>query len=133
MVAPGSAEPRPALDSRRPAGQRVPTDAKIAVGRASVDQQALTGESDLAEKQPGDDLLGGTLNTDGELTLVVAAQQGRQVARQVGGEREAGPDLDARVDLDERLGVLGQRDAGLAQTGIPVFFVPRYEISSFCV
>jgi heavy metal translocating P-type ATPase len=56
------------------AGQRVPTDAKIAVGRASVDQQALTGESDLAEKQPGDDLLGGTLNTDGELTLVVTAQ-----------------------------------------------------------
>jgi heavy metal translocating P-type ATPase len=56
------------------AGGRVPTDATIAAGRAAVDEQALTGESVPVAKQSGDIILGGSLNIDGDLTLLVTAR-----------------------------------------------------------
>ncbi len=56
------------------AGQRIPTDARLVAGRAMIDQQALTGESAPVEREPGDDVLGGSLNLDGELMMQVAAR-----------------------------------------------------------
>ncbi len=56
------------------AGERMPTDARVVTGRATIDQQALTGESTPVEREPGDDVLGGSLNLDGELTMQVTAR-----------------------------------------------------------
>jgi heavy metal translocating P-type ATPase len=55
------------------AGERFPADGRLDRGRALVDEQVLTGESRSVLKQPGDRVLGGTLNLDGDLVLVVTA------------------------------------------------------------
>lgn len=55
------------------AGERVPADGRLERGLAFVDEQVLTGESRPALKQPGDPILGGTLNLDGDLVVEVAA------------------------------------------------------------
>lgn len=55
------------------AGERIPLDGCVERGRAVVDEQFFTGESVPVDKQPGDALLGGSLNLDGDLTLVVSA------------------------------------------------------------
>ncbi|HVU33941.1 MAG TPA: plasma-membrane proton-efflux P-type ATPase [Opitutaceae bacterium] len=53
------------------AGDFVPADAKIFAGTASVDQSALTGESHLAQKAPGDLLFSGSVVKSGECNAVV--------------------------------------------------------------
>lgn len=55
------------------AGERIPLDGRILLGRAVVDEQFFTGESTPVEKQPGDLLLGGSLNLDGDLIIEVTA------------------------------------------------------------
>ena len=55
------------------AGERIPLDGRIIRGRGVVDEQFFTGESTPVEKQPGDALLGGSLNLDGDLVLEVTA------------------------------------------------------------
>ena len=50
-------------------GGRVPVDGVIMDGRSAVDQSALTGESLPADKGPGDEVLAGSLNQFGALTI----------------------------------------------------------------
>lgn len=52
-------------------GESIPADARVLEGRSTVDQSAITGESIPVEKQPGDSLSSGTLNTTGALRAVV--------------------------------------------------------------
>ena len=54
-------------------GERIATDGRIVLGTASVSEQLLTGESRPRTKRPGDDVLGGGLNLDGELIVRVSA------------------------------------------------------------
>lgn len=54
-------------------GERVPLDGVVQAGRSSVDESPLTGESASVDKQPGDQVLAGTLNVQGFLTVVVTA------------------------------------------------------------
>jgi Cd2+/Zn2+-exporting ATPase len=49
-------------------GERVPLDAVVVSGASSVDQSPITGESVPVDKQYGDELFAGTLNTTGALT-----------------------------------------------------------------
>ncbi|HVX62199.1 MAG TPA: cation-translocating P-type ATPase [Pirellulales bacterium] len=60
------------------AGERFAVDGRILRGRAAVDEQVFTGESQPAVKEPGDAVLSGTLNLDGDLLVEVtaAAEQG---------------------------------------------------------
>lgn len=55
------------------AGERIPVDGRVTRGRGVVDEQFFTGESAPVEKQPGDALLGGSLNLDGDLLIEVTA------------------------------------------------------------
>ncbi len=73
----GSTEEVPVADLRagdrvliRP-GEKVATDGRIVEGRSSVDESMLTGESKPVEKDQGDDVVGGSVNGDGALTVEV--------------------------------------------------------------
>jgi Cu+-exporting ATPase len=46
-------------------GERVPVDGIIVAGRSSIDESMITGESLPVEKQPGDAVIGATVNTTG--------------------------------------------------------------------
>jgi Cu2+-exporting ATPase len=50
----------------RPGG-RVPVDAEVLDGESSVDESMVTGESLPVSKEPGDELVGGTINKQGTL------------------------------------------------------------------
>jgi P-type Cu+ transporter len=50
-------------------GGRVPADGVVREGRSTLDVSALTGESLPADKAPGDEVLAGSLNQTGALTI----------------------------------------------------------------
>jgi Cu2+-exporting ATPase len=52
-------------------GETIPADGVIAVGQTTVDASMLTGESMPVEKQPGDDVVAGTLSQTGAIALQV--------------------------------------------------------------
>jgi Cu2+-exporting ATPase len=52
-------------------GERIPTDGVVVSGQSAVDEAMLTGESMPVEKQPGDQVIAGTVNTDGSLVIEV--------------------------------------------------------------
>ncbi len=60
-------------------GERIPTDGVVESGRSTVDESMLTGESMPVEKQPGDKVIGGTLNRTGSFDFS-ATQVGAETA-----------------------------------------------------
>ena len=52
-------------------GERIPTDGLVVAGRTSVNQAMLTGESQPVEKGEGDEVIGGAVNGEGAITIVV--------------------------------------------------------------
>ncbi len=52
-------------------GERIPLDGEVVRGLAGVDESSFTGESVPAAKEPGSAVIGGTLNLDGALEIVV--------------------------------------------------------------
>ncbi len=50
-------------------GARIPVDGKVLEGRSAVDTSALTGETLPVDKGPGDEVLTGSLNQFGSLTI----------------------------------------------------------------
>lgn len=76
-------------------GERIPVDGEIREGESYVDESMLTGEPVPAAKQPGDPVVGGTVNQHGQL-CVAATQVGKhtvlaQIIRSV--ERAQGSKL----------------------------------------
>ncbi len=55
------------------AGECFPTDAVLVSGRTTVDEQVFTGESTPIEREPGDPLLAGTVNLDGDVLVRATA------------------------------------------------------------
>ena len=52
-------------------GEKVPVDGRVLEGEAMVNTAALTGESVPARKKPGDEILSGSINKNGLLTVKV--------------------------------------------------------------
>lgn len=60
-------------------GEKIPTDGTVIEGKSSVDEKMITGESLPVGKQPGDGVIGATLNKQGLLT-VKATKVGQETA-----------------------------------------------------
>jgi len=54
-------------------GETVPADGVLASGFSALDESLLNGESNPLDKQPGDHLLGGSINVTNPLQMVVGA------------------------------------------------------------
>ena len=54
-------------------GERLPTDGRVLSGTSAVDESLLTGESLPVEKQPGDTVVGGSINGGGLLRIETRA------------------------------------------------------------
>jgi len=52
-------------------GERVPMDGRLLSGQSAVNQAPITGESVPVEKEPGDDLFAGSINSQGTLEIEV--------------------------------------------------------------
>ncbi|HEY7669919.1 MAG TPA: heavy metal translocating P-type ATPase, partial [Hyphomicrobium sp.] len=83
LVAPDGSEREVPLDKivignrlRVRPGEKIPVDARVLEGRSAVDESMVTGESMPVTKEPGDMVIGGTLNASGGL-IVEAARVGR--------------------------------------------------------
>ena len=53
-------------------GEKVPVDGVISLGQTTLDESMLTGESMPVVKQPGDEVVAGSLNQSGAITLQVS-------------------------------------------------------------
>src|SRR5262245_47045131 len=54
-------------------GEKIPVDGTVIEGHSAVDESMVTGESIPVEKQMGDPVIGGTINTTG--TLIIRAER----------------------------------------------------------
>lgn len=88
------------------AGELVPVDAVVLEGSTSVDESSLTGESLPADKNVGDELLSGTVNLDGVVTVkalrVAADSQYEQIIKLV---RSAASNQSPFVRLADRYSI----------------------------
>jgi Cu+-exporting ATPase len=50
-------------------GEKIPTDAVVIEGTSAVDEKMITGESIPADKKPGDEVIGATVNKQGLLKI----------------------------------------------------------------
>ncbi|MEE6210601.1 heavy metal translocating P-type ATPase [Salarchaeum sp. III] len=62
-------------------GEKVPTDGVVVEGESAVDESMVTGESVPVSKEPGDEVIGSTINENGVLT-VEATKVGSETAIQ---------------------------------------------------
>ncbi|MDR1888620.1 MAG: heavy metal translocating P-type ATPase [Zoogloeaceae bacterium] len=65
------------------AGMRVPLDARVEAGHATLDQAPITGESLPVDKQPGDPLYAGSIVADGVVEAVVTAPAGQSTLARI--------------------------------------------------
>lgn len=63
--------------------EKVPVDGQIAIGQTTVDESMLTGESMPVVKQPGDEVVAGSLNQSGAITLQVSRTGGETTLAQM--------------------------------------------------
>ncbi|GAA0463308.1 heavy metal translocating P-type ATPase [Alkalibacillus silvisoli] len=53
-------------------GEKIPADGHILNGKSSINESMLTGESEPVEKSDGDEVIGGSINSSGSLTIEVS-------------------------------------------------------------
>ena len=83
-------------------GERVPTDGEVVGGQSAVDESMVTGESVPVEKEPGDEVIGSTVNENGVLE-VRATRVGKdtalqQIVQRVKEAQARQPDIQNLVD-----------------------------------
>lgn len=95
-------EVRPGELVRVRPGESIPVDGEVAEGSSGVDQSLVTGESMPEEKNPGDEVIGGSVNQGGTLLVRVTKVEEEsflsQVAHQVEEARALKPGILQLVD-----------------------------------
>lgn len=83
-------------------GERIPVDAVIQEGRSFVDESMISGEPVPVEKDSGDEVIGGTINGNGSLTIAVTRIGGdtllAQIIRLVEDAQASRPKIQALAD-----------------------------------
>lgn len=64
-------------------GDQIPADGDVVEGESSVDESFLTGESRLVTKEPGDEVVAGSVNGEGALTVRVTRTGGDTTINQI--------------------------------------------------
>lgn len=64
-------------------GEKVPVDGRVESGASSVNEAMLTGESRPVDKKPGDAVIGGAINGEGALTVIIEKVGGDTYLAQV--------------------------------------------------
>jgi len=64
-------------------GEKFPTDGEIVEGETSVNESMLTGESKPVDKKAGDQVIGGSINGQGSVTMVVQKTGGETFLSQI--------------------------------------------------
>ncbi len=64
-------------------GEKVPLDGKILEGRSALDTSALTGESLPRDVEPGNEVLSGSINKNGVLTVEVTKEFGESTISKI--------------------------------------------------
>lgn len=64
-------------------GEKVPADGRVESGASSVNEAMLTGESRPVDKKPGDAVIGGAINGEGALTVIIEKVGGDTYLAQV--------------------------------------------------
>jgi Cu+-exporting ATPase len=64
-------------------GEKIPVDGVVESGASAVDESMVTGESLPVEKQPGDQIIGGTVNGTGSLVMRADAVGSETVLAQI--------------------------------------------------
>ncbi len=109
------------------AGQIIPVDGTVERGEALVDQRRLTGESQPAERGPGDRVLASTVVLAGHLYVTVDQAGPETVAMQIGRILERTAEYkDARLTEAERVADLSVPvTAGLFAVTLPFLGIGR--------
>jgi len=93
-------------------GEKVPTDGVVVEGESSVNEAMLTGESAPVPKRPGDEVIGGSINGEGALTIEVQ-RVGIELVRRAQETRSRTQDLANRAAFWLTLVALGGGGATL--------------------
>ncbi|GHT00998.1 cadmium-translocating P-type ATPase [Synergistales bacterium] len=64
-------------------GEKVPLDGVVVDGRSAVDTSALSGEAMPRDVEPGDDILSGSINKNGLLTVKVSKEFGESTVSKI--------------------------------------------------
>jgi len=80
-------------------GERVPADGRVRSGESELDQAALTGESLPVRRGPGEQVLAGTLNGTGALTVLVERAAADSVLARVATQVEQASHAKANRQL----------------------------------
>ncbi len=80
-------------------GERVPADGRVRSGESELDQAALTGESLPVRRGPGEQVLAGTLNGTGALTVLVERAAADSVLARVATQVEQASQAKANRQL----------------------------------
>jgi Cu2+-exporting ATPase len=71
-------------------GEKIPADGEVKEGESHVNESMLTGESTPVKKKPGDEVIGGSINDNGSLKIIVKhTGEDAYLSKVVGMVREA--------------------------------------------
>jgi heavy metal translocating P-type ATPase len=106
-------------------GERIGGDGIVIDGISEVDQSAMTGESTLIRRRPGDEVLSGTVNGTGSLTIrITRAAKDSVIARVVSLVAEASETKSTRQLFIEK--VEQRYSLGVVAATIIVFVLPLF-------